>query len=68
MLSARGILVNLDNYQQSNGKAKAIVKSMKKIIHAAWNGKFFKAVQGVVVVLEYANCRRYLTRILHGFT
>ena len=40
---------------QSNGKAEAIVKSMKKIIRAAWNGRYLDGDKLCRALLQYRN-------------
>ena len=42
-------------YPQSNGKAEAIVKSMKKIIKASWNGRAIDDDKLTQALLQYHN-------------
>ena len=42
-------------YAQSNGKAEATVKSMKKIIRAAWNGRYLEEEMLCRALLQYRN-------------
>ena len=42
-------------YPQSNGKAEAAVKSMKKIIQAAWNGRHLDEEALYQALLQYRN-------------
>ena len=42
-------------YPQSNGKAKATVKSMKKIIRASWNGRHLEEEKLCRALLQYRN-------------
>jgi len=43
------------HYPQSNGKAEVAVKSMKKLIHAAWNGKYLEVETLCQAIMQY--CR-----------
>ena len=43
------------HYPQSNGKAEATVKSMKKIIRAAWNGRYLDGDKLCRALLQYRN-------------
>jgi len=43
------------HYPQSNGKAEAAVKSMKKIIKTAWNGRFLDTNRLCRALLQYRN-------------
>ena len=43
------------HYPHSNGKAKATVKSMKKMICAAWNGRFLDDERLCKALLQYWN-------------
>ena len=43
------------HYPQSNGKAEAAVKSMKKLIRAAWNGRFLNEEKLCKALLQYRN-------------
>lgn len=42
-------------YPQSNGKAEATVKSMKKLIRAAWNGRHLDENKLTRALLQYRN-------------
>jgi len=42
-------------YPQSNGKAEATVKSMKKIIRAAWNGRYLEEDNLCQALMQYRN-------------
>jgi len=43
------------HYPQSNGKAEAAVKSMKKLIRAAWNGRYLEEETLCRALLQYRN-------------
>ena len=43
------------HYPQSNGKAEATVKFMKKILRAVWNGRFLHDEQLCKVLLQICN-------------
>ena len=43
------------HYPQSNGKIEATVKSMKKIIRSAWNGRFLDDDKFCCALLQYRN-------------
>ena len=47
--------VSSPHYPQSNGKAEATVKAMKKIIRAAWNGRFLDDDKLCMALLQYRN-------------
>ena len=42
-------------YPQSNGKAEATVKSMKHLIHSAWNGRYLDDKILCQALLQYRN-------------
>ena len=42
-------------YPQSNGKAEVTVKSMKRIIHTAWNGRYLDEDKLCKALLQYGN-------------
>ena len=48
-------VVSTPRYPQSNGKAEATVKSMKKIIRAAWNGRSLDDDKLCRALLQYRN-------------
>jgi len=43
------------HYPQSNGRAEAAVKSMKKLIRTAWNGRFLDANKLCKSLQQYCN-------------
>ena len=43
------------HYPQSNGKAEATVKLMKKIIHTVWYGRFLDGDKLCKALLQYCN-------------
>ena len=43
------------HYPQSNGKAEATVKAMKKIIRTVWNGRFLEEDKLCKALLQYRN-------------
>jgi len=43
------------HYPQSNGRAEATIKSMKKIIRAAWNGKCLNEEKLCRALMQYRN-------------
>jgi len=43
------------HYPQSNGRAEAAVKSMKKIIRAAWNGRCLNEEKLCRALMQYGN-------------
>ena len=47
--------VSSPHYPHSNGKAEAMVKSMKKIIHTAWNGRYLDGDKLCTALLQYRN-------------
>ncbi len=52
--------ISSPRYPQSNGKAEATVKSMKKLISAAWTGRGINWNQQSRALLQYRNtpCRK----------
>ena len=52
---AFGIRYHLPTTPQSNGKAKATVKSMKKIIRTAWNGRYLEEEKLCKALMQYRN-------------
>ena len=63
-LQACYILPNL--YPQSNGKAKATVKSMKKLIQAAWTGQSINEDKLTRALLQYRNTRARREGLSHA--
>lgn len=47
--------VSTPRYPQSNGKAEATVKSMKKIIRSSWNGRYINQDKLCRALLQYRN-------------
>ena len=47
--------VSTPHYPQTNGKIKATVKSMKKIIRTSWNGRFLDHDKFCHALLQYRN-------------
>ena len=47
--------VSTPHYPQTNGKIKATVKSMKKIIRTSWNGRFLDHDKFCCALLQYRN-------------
>ena len=60
LLQTDGDLFTVAHYPQSNGKAESAVKSMKKIIRAAWNGRNLDEEKLCRALLQYRNtpCRK----------
>ena len=50
------------HYPQSNGKAEATVKSMKKIIRTAWNGRYLSGDKLCRALLQYRNTPRTIDK------